>query len=161
MVHIFSLKWNRSNNGLTLFYQKSFPFFTDTIMSKRHWFLFPSLAPSLLFSEERWETCHPITFATLWQIKMYCLIGFLSSTAAALEKLMKHSCCHSNMFFFCISFCWKTKDPMVTITLDDHTTIFDLTTAGLIRYLRLLKPVDREKQQFYTFTVGLGRCSSL
>ncbi|TMS04342.1 Protocadherin-15 [Larimichthys crocea] len=47
----------------------------------------------------------------------------------------------------------ETKDPMVTITLDDHTTIFDLTTAGLIRYLRLLKPVDREKQQFYTFTM--------
>ncbi|XP_027133962.1 protocadherin-15 isoform X1 [Larimichthys crocea] len=46
-----------------------------------------------------------------------------------------------------------TKDPMVTITLDDHTTIFDLTTAGLIRYLRLLKPVDREKQQFYSFTM--------
>lgn len=45
---------------------------------------------------------------------------------------------------------------MVKITLDDYTTIFDLTPTGIIRYLRLLKPVDREKQTTYTFTVGLG-----
>lgn len=45
---------------------------------------------------------------------------------------------------------------MVKITLDDYTTIFDLTPTGIIRYLRLLKPVDREKQMTYTFTVGLG-----
>uniref|UniRef100_A0A668T6Y3 Cadherin domain-containing protein n=1 Tax=Oreochromis aureus TaxID=47969 RepID=A0A668T6Y3_OREAU len=46
-----------------------------------------------------------------------------------------------------------TKDPMVTITLDDYTMIFSLTPTGIIRYLRLLKPVDREKQMAYTFTV--------
>uniref|UniRef100_A0A8C5I5Z0 Cadherin domain-containing protein n=1 Tax=Gouania willdenowi TaxID=441366 RepID=A0A8C5I5Z0_GOUWI len=40
----------------------------------------------------------------------------------------------------------ETKDPMVRITLDDYTTIFSLTPTGIIRYLRLLKPVDREKQ---------------
>uniref|UniRef100_A0A668T462 Cadherin domain-containing protein n=1 Tax=Oreochromis aureus TaxID=47969 RepID=A0A668T462_OREAU len=47
----------------------------------------------------------------------------------------------------------ETKDPMVTITLDDYTMIFSLTPTGIIRYLRLLKPVDREKQMAYTFTV--------
>ncbi|XP_040905746.1 protocadherin-15a [Toxotes jaculatrix] len=47
----------------------------------------------------------------------------------------------------------ETKDPMVKITLNDYTTIFGLTPAGIIRYLRLLKPVDREKQMAYTFTM--------
>uniref|UniRef100_A0A665X978 Protocadherin-15 n=1 Tax=Echeneis naucrates TaxID=173247 RepID=A0A665X978_ECHNA len=45
----------------------------------------------------------------------------------------------------------ETKDPMVKITLNDYTTIFDVTPTGIIRYLRLLKPVDREKQTVYTF----------
>ncbi len=86
---------------------------------------------------------------------MYCVIGFLIPTAVALEKLMKYSSRHGNLFLFRISFLWKTKDPMVKITLDDYTTIFGLTPTGIIRYLRLLKPVDREKQMVYTFTVGL------
>uniref|UniRef100_A0A3Q3WFF3 Cadherin domain-containing protein n=1 Tax=Mola mola TaxID=94237 RepID=A0A3Q3WFF3_MOLML len=47
----------------------------------------------------------------------------------------------------------SAKDPMLKITLDDYTSIFGLTPTGLIRYLRLLKPVDREKQMAYTFTV--------
>ncbi|XP_037637635.1 protocadherin-15-like isoform X7 [Sebastes umbrosus] len=47
----------------------------------------------------------------------------------------------------------ETKDPMVKITLDDYTTIFSLTPTGIIRYLRLIKPVDREKQMAYTFTM--------
>ncbi|GLD65136.1 protocadherin-15-like isoform X1, partial [Lates japonicus] len=47
----------------------------------------------------------------------------------------------------------ETKDPMVKITLNDYTTIFGLTPTGIIRYLRLLKPVDREKQMAYTFTM--------
>uniref|UniRef100_A0A3P8PZ32 Cadherin domain-containing protein n=1 Tax=Astatotilapia calliptera TaxID=8154 RepID=A0A3P8PZ32_ASTCA len=47
----------------------------------------------------------------------------------------------------------ETKDPMVTITLDDYTMIFSLTPTGIIRYLRLLKPVDRETQMVYTFTM--------
>lgn len=46
------------------------------------------------------------------------------------------------------------RDPMVKITLNDYTTIFGLTPMGITRYLRLLKPVDREKQMTYTFTVG-------
>uniref|UniRef100_A0A3Q3WLX9 Protocadherin-15 n=1 Tax=Mola mola TaxID=94237 RepID=A0A3Q3WLX9_MOLML len=47
----------------------------------------------------------------------------------------------------------EAKDPMLKITLDDYTSIFGLTPTGLIRYLRLLKPVDREKQMAYTFTM--------
>lgn len=44
---------------------------------------------------------------------------------------------------------------MVKITLDEYTAIFSLTPTGIIRYLKLLKPVDRETQMTYTFTVGL------
>ncbi|XP_034753524.1 protocadherin-15a isoform X14 [Etheostoma cragini] len=47
----------------------------------------------------------------------------------------------------------ETKDPMVRITLEDYTTIFGLTPTGIIRYLRLIEPVDREKQMSYTFTM--------
>ncbi|XP_055358409.1 protocadherin-15 isoform X2 [Betta splendens] len=46
-----------------------------------------------------------------------------------------------------------TKDPMLRITLNDHTTIFSATPTGIIRYLSLLKPVDREQKTFYTFTM--------
>lgn len=45
---------------------------------------------------------------------------------------------------------------MLKITLDDYATIFRLTPTGIIRHLRLIKPVDREKQMSYTFTVGIG-----
>ncbi|KAK7901865.1 hypothetical protein WMY93_018634 [Mugilogobius chulae] len=47
----------------------------------------------------------------------------------------------------------ETKDPQVTITLNDYTAVFSLTTAGLVRYLRLVKPVDRETQPTYSFTM--------
>ncbi|XP_061645616.1 protocadherin-15-like isoform X3 [Phyllopteryx taeniolatus] len=47
----------------------------------------------------------------------------------------------------------ETQDPMLKITLDDYTAVFSLTSAGIIRYLRLIKPVDREKQMTYTFTM--------
>ncbi|XP_061767767.1 protocadherin-15a isoform X1 [Nerophis ophidion] len=47
----------------------------------------------------------------------------------------------------------ETRDPMLKITQDDYQAIFSLTSAGIIRYLRLLKPVDRERQMTYTFTL--------
>ncbi|KAM4607527.1 protocadherin-15-like [Polymixia lowei] len=47
----------------------------------------------------------------------------------------------------------ETKDPALKITLDEYTTIFGLSPTGIIRYLKLLKPVDREKQMTYTFTM--------
>ncbi|XP_070398657.1 protocadherin-15 isoform X3 [Nothobranchius furzeri] len=47
----------------------------------------------------------------------------------------------------------ETKDPMVQITVGDFTAIFSLTPTGIIRYLKLLKPVDRETKMAYTFTL--------
>ncbi len=47
----------------------------------------------------------------------------------------------------------KTKDPQLKITLNDYTSIFFITSAGITRYLTLLKPVDREIQTNYTLTV--------
>uniref|UniRef100_A0A673ZFU6 Protocadherin-15 n=1 Tax=Salmo trutta TaxID=8032 RepID=A0A673ZFU6_SALTR len=47
----------------------------------------------------------------------------------------------------------KTKDPMLQISLDNYNTIFTVTPSGITRYLTLLKPVDREEQHSYTFTM--------
>uniref|UniRef100_W5LFU4 Protocadherin-related 15b n=1 Tax=Astyanax mexicanus TaxID=7994 RepID=W5LFU4_ASTMX len=47
----------------------------------------------------------------------------------------------------------ETKDPMVRISLDNYGSIFAVTPSGLARYLTLLKPVDREEQQSYSFTM--------
>ncbi|GAA6083162.1 protocadherin-15b isoform X1, partial [Tachysurus ichikawai] len=47
----------------------------------------------------------------------------------------------------------ETKDPMVRISLDNYESIFAVTPSGIARYLTLLKPVDREEQKSYSFTV--------
>ncbi|KAG2463237.1 PCD15 protein, partial [Polypterus senegalus] len=47
----------------------------------------------------------------------------------------------------------ETKDPMVRISLNDYSTIFTVTQSGIIRFITLLQPVDRERQQTYTFTM--------
>ncbi|XP_030629602.1 protocadherin-15b [Chanos chanos] len=47
----------------------------------------------------------------------------------------------------------ETKDPMLQISLDNYNSIFSITPRGITRYLTLLKPVDREEQQSYTFTM--------
>ncbi|KAJ8014000.1 hypothetical protein DPEC_G00035680 [Dallia pectoralis] len=47
----------------------------------------------------------------------------------------------------------ESKDPLLTITLDDLSSVFAITLTGITRYLRLLKPVDRETQMTYTFTM--------
>uniref|UniRef100_A0A672QQM8 Protocadherin-15-like n=1 Tax=Sinocyclocheilus grahami TaxID=75366 RepID=A0A672QQM8_SINGR len=47
----------------------------------------------------------------------------------------------------------ETKDPQLKITLNDHTSIFSITSTGITRYLTLLKPVDREIQTNYTLTL--------
>lgn len=47
----------------------------------------------------------------------------------------------------------QTKDPMVRISLDNYERIFTVTPSGIVRYLTLLKPVDREEQKSYSFTV--------
>ncbi|XP_062851242.1 protocadherin-15a [Trichomycterus rosablanca] len=47
----------------------------------------------------------------------------------------------------------ESKDPQVKITLSDYTSIFSISASGLTRYLTLLRPVDREVQTNYTFTI--------
>ncbi|XP_034148189.1 protocadherin-15b isoform X4 [Esox lucius] len=47
----------------------------------------------------------------------------------------------------------ETKDPMVQVSLDSYSTVFSVTPSGITRYLTLLKPVDREVQDSYTFTM--------
>ncbi|TSK22798.1 Protocadherin-15 [Bagarius yarrelli] len=47
----------------------------------------------------------------------------------------------------------ESKDPQVKITLSDYNTIFTITPTGITRYLLLLRPVDREMQTNYTFTM--------
>lgn len=42
---------------------------------------------------------------------------------------------------------------MVKISLEEYATVFGVTPTGIVRYLRLVTPVDREKQMAYTFTV--------
>ncbi|XP_048125672.1 protocadherin-15a isoform X2 [Alosa alosa] len=47
----------------------------------------------------------------------------------------------------------ETKDPELLMQLGDFKSIFTITPTGIRRYLTLLKPVDREKQMTYTFTL--------
>ncbi|XP_053477178.1 protocadherin-15a [Ictalurus furcatus] len=47
----------------------------------------------------------------------------------------------------------ENKDPQVKITLSDYNTVFSITPTGITRYLLLLRPVDREMQTNYTFTM--------
>uniref|UniRef100_A0A8C9V1N7 Protocadherin related 15 n=1 Tax=Scleropages formosus TaxID=113540 RepID=A0A8C9V1N7_SCLFO len=47
----------------------------------------------------------------------------------------------------------ETKDPMLKISLNNYNTVFRITLSGIIRYLTLLAPVDREVQMSYTFTM--------
>ncbi|XP_043568302.1 protocadherin-15b isoform X1 [Chiloscyllium plagiosum] len=46
-----------------------------------------------------------------------------------------------------------TKDPKLRILLSDFVTAFTVTPFGITRYLTLREPVDRERQQNYTFTM--------
>ncbi|MBN3312075.1 PCD15 protein, partial [Atractosteus spatula] len=47
----------------------------------------------------------------------------------------------------------ETKDPMLQISLNNYNTVFTATPSGIVRYLTLLKSVDREQQQTYTFVM--------
>ncbi|KAI5940397.1 Protocadherin-15 [Manis javanica] len=46
-----------------------------------------------------------------------------------------------------------TKDPELHLFLNDYTSVFTITQTGIIRFLTLLQPVDREEQQTYTFSI--------
>ena len=54
---------------------------------------------------------------------------------------------------------FKIRDPMLELTLDDFNAIFKVTPLGIVRYLTLLKPVDREVKQTYTFMVRAPTCA--
>ncbi|XP_019363315.1 PREDICTED: protocadherin-15 isoform X1 [Gavialis gangeticus] len=47
----------------------------------------------------------------------------------------------------------ETKDPQVHLFLNDYSSFFTVTQTGITRYLTLLQPIDRELQQFYTFSM--------
>ncbi|KAG5262830.1 hypothetical protein AALO_G00279370 [Alosa alosa] len=47
----------------------------------------------------------------------------------------------------------ETRDPMVQISLGSYGSIFAVTPQGIARHLTLLKPVDREEQQSYVFSM--------
>ncbi|XP_032890362.1 protocadherin-15, partial [Amblyraja radiata] len=47
-----------------------------------------------------------------------------------------------------------TKDPKLQILVDDFIRAFTITSSGITRYLTLREPVDRERQQNYTFTMS-------
>ncbi|XP_068113953.1 protocadherin-15 [Hyperolius riggenbachi] len=47
----------------------------------------------------------------------------------------------------------ETKDPQLFLHLTDYSTVFAVTSTGITRYLTLLQPVDRERQQIYTFSI--------
>lgn len=46
---------------------------------------------------------------------------------------------------------------MVHLSLSSYDSIFSVTPQGLTRHLTLLKPVDREEQQSYVFSVSRPR----
>ncbi|XP_069609642.1 protocadherin-15 [Ranitomeya imitator] len=47
----------------------------------------------------------------------------------------------------------ETKDPQLYLYLTDYSTVFTVTQTGITRHLTLLQPVDRERQQLYTFSL--------
>ncbi|XP_028331768.1 protocadherin-15-like isoform X2 [Gouania willdenowi] len=47
----------------------------------------------------------------------------------------------------------ERRDPQLDFSLDSYSQIFSVTASGIGRYLTLVQPVDREKQDSYTFTI--------
>uniref|UniRef100_A0A673BJ62 Protocadherin-15 n=1 Tax=Sphaeramia orbicularis TaxID=375764 RepID=A0A673BJ62_9TELE len=47
----------------------------------------------------------------------------------------------------------ETKDPQLQFSLDSYSDVFSVSAAGIGRYLILVKPLDRETQDSYTFTL--------
>ncbi|KAF7668920.1 hypothetical protein LDENG_00276180 [Lucifuga dentata] len=47
----------------------------------------------------------------------------------------------------------ETKDPQLQFSLDTYSDLFSVSATGIRRYLTLLQPLDREKQDFYAFTM--------
>ncbi|KAG8435552.1 hypothetical protein GDO86_013476 [Hymenochirus boettgeri] len=47
----------------------------------------------------------------------------------------------------------ETKDPLLSLYLNEYRSVFSVTQTGITRYLTLLQPVDRERQQLYQFSM--------
>ncbi|XP_053270320.1 protocadherin-15 [Pleuronectes platessa] len=47
----------------------------------------------------------------------------------------------------------ETKDPQLQFSLDSYSNVFSVSATGIRRYVTLLQPLDRETQDFYTFTL--------
>nr|XP_019938424.1 PREDICTED: protocadherin-15-like [Paralichthys olivaceus] len=47
----------------------------------------------------------------------------------------------------------ETRDPQLLFSLDSYSNVFSVSATGIRRYLTLLQPLDRETQDFYTFTL--------
>ncbi|XP_069755500.1 protocadherin-15b [Narcine bancroftii] len=47
----------------------------------------------------------------------------------------------------------ETRDPKLQISVNNFVSAFAITSFGITRYLTLREPVDRERQQNYTFTM--------
>uniref|UniRef100_A0A665WB70 Protocadherin-15 n=1 Tax=Echeneis naucrates TaxID=173247 RepID=A0A665WB70_ECHNA len=47
----------------------------------------------------------------------------------------------------------ETRDPQLQFSLDSYSNVFSVSATGIRRYLTLMQPLDREKQDSYTFTL--------
>lgn len=47
----------------------------------------------------------------------------------------------------------QSRDPQLQLSLDNYSTVFSVSPAGIKRFLTLMQPLDRETQDSYTFTV--------
>lgn len=113
---------------------------------------FTILQCSLLFFED-WYLF--FFFFALWQIERFFTKGYIRPTAVAMERKNNDILIPTGWHVSLFGFSLKTKDPQLKITLNDYITVFGLTPTGITRFLRLLEPVDRERQMSYTFTVRL------
>ncbi|XP_037610814.1 protocadherin-15-like isoform X3 [Sebastes umbrosus] len=47
----------------------------------------------------------------------------------------------------------ETRDPQLNFSLDSYSNVFSVSATGIRRYLTLVKPLDRETQDSYAFTL--------
>lgn len=108
-----------------------------------------------MFSAVFWRLIPFFFFFALWQIERFFTKGYIRPTAVAMERKNNDILIPTGWHVSLFGFSLKTKDPQLKITLNDYITVFGLTPTGITRFLRLLEPVDRERQMSYTFTVRL------
>lgn len=52
----------------------------------------------------------------------------------------------------------QARDPKLQLALDLYSDVFSVSASGIRRYLTLARPLDREAQDSYTFTVPWRLC---